>query len=145
MHKLKFTIVLLLSLGLFSGCGEKIIKNDEATTQAVASPDRNMFGLRIPRGVAKTSDNLVPGYVLFAVPNSSLMYLVNRKGEVVHQWKSDKPVSGGYLGNDGSIIQMAVDPDFPCAGLRPACTASSEDLASHAIARTLPFGITTMS
>jgi hypothetical protein len=45
--------------------------------------DRNMFGLGIPRGVTINSEGLTQGYVMFAVPNSALVYLINRKGEVV--------------------------------------------------------------
>jgi hypothetical protein len=51
--------------------------------------DRNMFGQGIPRGLTITSDGLAEGYVLFAVPNSASVYLINRKGEVVHEWKGN--------------------------------------------------------
>jgi hypothetical protein len=50
---------------------------------------------------------------MFAVPNSASVYLINRKGEVVHEWKGNYSVLGAYLGNDGSLFQNAVDPDFP--------------------------------
>ncbi len=78
--------------------------------------DRNMFGLGIPRGLTVTTDDLADGYVLFTVPNSASVYLVNRKGEVVHEWKGiypSWPSSVAYLQDDGSIIQNAADPDFP--------------------------------
>jgi hypothetical protein len=74
-----------------------------------------MFGHGIPRGLTISSDSLADGYVMFAVPNSASVYLVNRKGEVVHEWKgnygSTAPVA--YLLDDGSIMQNTVDPDFP--------------------------------
>ncbi len=78
-------------------------------------PDRNMFGLHIPRGLTKTSDGLADGYIMFGVPNSPFVYLINRKGEVVHQWKSNygSAAISAYLQPDGSIIQNVVDPDFP--------------------------------
>ena len=119
MHNLKFTTVLLLGLGLFSGCSQQTIENKESTAQTPASPDRNMFGLHIPRGLTKTSENLKPGYVMFAVPNSSSMYLIDREGLVVHEWKGKSEqviygeVSGAYLNSDGSIIQQSYDMDFP--------------------------------
>jgi hypothetical protein len=50
---------------------------------------------------------------MFAVPNSALVYLINRKGEVVHEWKGNYGVMGAYLQADGSLIQNAYDPDFP--------------------------------
>jgi len=77
-----------------------------------------MFGHRIPRGLTKTSEGLAEGYIMFTVPNSPMSYLVNRKGEVVHQWKGNYSVdtSVGYLLDDGSLIQCAVDPDYPVFG-----------------------------
>jgi len=77
--------------------------------------DRNMFGLGIPRGLMLNTDGLADGYILFSPPNSGSVYLVNRKGEVVHEWKGNygNTAISAYLQNDGSIIQNTVDPDFP--------------------------------
>lgn len=72
-----------------------------------------MFGFRIPRGLTKSTEGLTDGYVMFVVNNSASTYLVNRKGEVVKEWKGNYGVLGAYLGDDGSLIQNAVDPDFP--------------------------------
>ncbi len=89
--------------------------NKDSTNKPEPPKDRNMFGLHIPRGLTKTSDGLADGYVMFGVPNSPLVYLINRKGEVVHQWKSNygSPAVSAYLQNDGSLIQNVADPDFP--------------------------------
>ncbi len=89
---------------------------DTSNKQTALSKDRNMFGWRIKRGLTIASDSLQNGYVMFAVPNSASMYLINRKGEVVHEWKGNYSVLGGYLQPDGSLIQNAVDPDFPVFG-----------------------------
>ncbi len=75
--------------------------------------NRNMFGQGIKRGLTITSDGLADGYIMFAVPNSALVYLINRKGEVVHQWKGNYSSGSSYLQDDGSLFQNAVDPDFP--------------------------------
>jgi len=72
-----------------------------------------MFGQGIPRGLTITTDGLAEGYVLFAVPNSASVYLINRKGEVVHEWKGNYGVLNAYLQDDGSLVQNASDPDFP--------------------------------
>lgn len=72
-----------------------------------------------PRGAANPARpdcwhrRLAKGYMLFAVPNSPSFYLINRKGEVVHEWKGNYPVMGAYLMDDGSLVQTADDPDFP--------------------------------
>jgi len=108
---LLFSLFAFISMGSFSQV--KVNLNDTSTKKTTDPKDRNMFGLRIPRGLTVTSDGLEDGYVLFAVPNSALFYLINRKGEVVHEWKGNYGVLGAYLQNDGSLIQTAIDPDFP--------------------------------
>ncbi len=75
--------------------------------------DRNMLGLHIPRGLTKTSESLADGYIMFYPPNSASVYLMNRKGEVVHKWKGNYAIGSAYLNNDGSISLQAEDPDFP--------------------------------
>ncbi len=72
-----------------------------------------MFGQNIKRGLTITGEGLLDGYVLYPVANSACMYLLNRKGEVVHQWKGNYSVLGGYLQNDGSVVVNSADPDFP--------------------------------
>lgn len=69
----------------------------------------------IPRGLTINSDGLTEGYIMFAVPNSGSVYLINRKGQVVHEWKGNYggPATSAYLTDDGSLMQNAVDPDFP--------------------------------
>lgn len=107
-----FSLLIIISLVSFSQMNE----NDSSRKNASAPKPRNMFGIGIPRGLTKTSDGLADGYVLFAATNSPFMYLINRKGEVVHQWKSNYGVFQGYLQDDGSLIQAANDPDFPVFG-----------------------------
>lgn len=75
--------------------------------------DRNMFGHYITRGLTKTTDSLTPGYVMFIPSNSASVYLLNRNGEVVHEWKGNYGTHSPYINNDGSITLMASDPDFP--------------------------------
>jgi hypothetical protein len=89
--------------------------NDTSNKKTPAPKDRNMFGHGIPRGLTINSDGLADGYVMFAVPNSASVYLINRKGEVVHDWKGNygSPERSAYLNDDGSLFQNAADPDFP--------------------------------
>jgi len=89
--------------------------NDTSNKKPTAPKDRNMFGLHIPRGLTINSDGVTDGYVMFAVPNSASVYLINRKGEVVHEWKGNYggTATVAYMMNDGSVMQNAVDPDFP--------------------------------
>lgn len=115
MKKLPFIFLPLcvcISLLSFSQANNN---TDSAGIKTTLPKDRNMFGQGIPRGLILTSEGLTDGYVLYAVPNSASVYLINRKGEVVHEWKSNygQMASVAYLQNDGSIIENAEDPDFP--------------------------------
>jgi len=116
MKKLPFILPLLLCISLSLLSQTTINKQDKVTKQPAQPKDRNMFGLYIPRGLKMNSDGLEDGYVLFSVPNSALVYLLNRKGEVVHQWKGNYGVTHAYLQDDGSLFQGAMDPDFPVFG-----------------------------
>lgn len=106
MKKFQFVPYYLFLILILFYCGPK---EEE-------KKDRNMFGHNIPRGVTITSDGLHPGYVLYAVPNSASNYLVNRKGEVVHEWKGNYGTMHSYLMNDGSIVLSGEDPDYPVFG-----------------------------
>ena len=101
---------IILMVLLFN-CGDK--HGSDATA---GKKVRDMFGHYIPRGLTKTTDGLSPGYVMFSAPNSPYTYLVNRKGEVVHQWKGNYGAFNAYLMDDGSIFLAAEDPDFPVFG-----------------------------
>ncbi len=70
---------------------------DTSNKIATVPKDRNMFGHKVPRGLTITSDGLTNGYVMFAVPNSASVYLINRKGEVVHEWKGNYGVLKALL------------------------------------------------
>ena len=112
----KLTIFLPLFIGLFilSSCSD----NTKETTKEIAKgkKDRNMFGNGIPRGLTLNSDGLTDGYIMFSVPNSPSMYLINRKGEVVHEWKGTYGSFQAYMTDDGSIVHGESDPDYPTFG-----------------------------
>ena len=108
--KKRYLILSLLAL-ISTGAICQMNANDSSNKKAPAPQNRNMFGLGIPRGLTKTSDGLADGYVVYAVPNSPYINLVNRKGEVVHQWKGNYGVMEAYIMDDGSIFQGAADPD----------------------------------
>lgn len=106
---------LFVCISMVSFSQANVNNKDSLDKKAPPPKDRNMFGLRIPRGLTINSDGLAEGYVMFAVPNSALVYLINRKGEVVHEWKGNYggPTIAAYLQDDGSLVQNAADPDFP--------------------------------
>lgn len=102
---------ILFWLSIFS-----LIISCSSKEEEPSKKDRNMFGKYIPRGLTKSSEGLSPGFAMFAVSNSPYVYLVNRKGEVVHEWKGNYGSMQAYLMDDGSIVQGANDPDYPVFG-----------------------------
>jgi hypothetical protein len=107
MKKIPIYAISIIAYFLLVNCSTK------NTDQGSNNEDRNMFGHYIPRGLIKSTDNLTPGYVLFNGANSSYVYLINRKGEVVHQWRGQYGVLNSYLMEDGSILMEETDPDYP--------------------------------
>src|SRR4051794_32167223 len=122
--KMKKTLLLISMLFCIKGVSysqanvnnkDSLNRKDTLNRKAANPKDRNMFGIGIPRGLTINSDGLASGYVMFAVPNSASVYLIDRKGEVVHEWKGNYGANASvvYLNNDGSIVRNAADPDFP--------------------------------
>ncbi len=110
MKRAHLLLPLFVWILILSSCE---VEKKDPNTKTTAGKGRNMFGHGIPRGLTINTDGLTEGYILFAVPNSASMYLINRKGEVVHEWKGNYGVMGAYLGDDGSLVQNVDDPDFP--------------------------------
>ena len=116
MNKVLLTLCLLLFVSMVSLCQTAPVIKDTTDKKPPLPPlNRNMFGQGVPRGLRLNTDGLADGYILFAVPNSASVYLMNRKGEVVHEWKGNYNGFGrsAYLGDDGSLYLNADDPDFP--------------------------------
>jgi hypothetical protein len=110
MKKAYFNFTSFIVLILLFNC------NSEPKQEQVekAKDERNIFSPYIKRGLTKTSEGLSPGYVMFNPTNSASVYLVNRAGEVVHEWKGNYALDNStYLNDDGSIFVQATDVDFP--------------------------------
>ena len=105
------SILLLFTLYLLQGCQTE--KKNVEVSETSTKVDRNMGGLGLPRGVIISSDELADGYVLFNPTNSASSYLMNRKGQLVHEWKGNFRSILSYLTERGSIIRNTIDPYFP--------------------------------
>ncbi|MBC2840446.1 aryl-sulfate sulfotransferase [Robiginitalea sp. SC105] len=109
MKKSIYFLLAAILTGMLSQCS--------AEPEAAKEPeDRNQFGHFIPRGLTKTSEGLTPGYAMFSVPASGSTYLVDREGQVVHEWKGTYSAFNPYLMEDGSIVVGENDPDYPVFG-----------------------------
>ena len=106
--------ILLTGISISTLCQVNV--KDTSGSNPASPVRRNMFGIGVKRGLIVNTDGLADGYIMFAVPNSPYIDLINRKGEVVHQWKGNYAVTHAYLMDDGSVVQGAMDPDFPVFG-----------------------------
>jgi len=113
MRKSLAILLFLIGSGLVLQCGTTEGKQDDMAEGDALSTNKDEFGKYIRRGLIKTFDSLTPGYVMFSATNSASVYLINRKGEVVHEWKGNYETHSPYLNDDGSITLMASDPDYP--------------------------------
>ena len=57
-------------------------------------------------GVILTTDEVSPGYILLSPISTKKVFLINNKGQIVHQWKTDRqPGQSAYLLEDGSLLR----------------------------------------
>jgi hypothetical protein len=105
MKKNILLLALLINISIGSFCQVNGNVNDTSKQNPAPPKDRNMFGQGIPRGLTKSSDGLTEGYIMFSVPNSASVYLINRKGQVVHEWKGNygSPENSAYLNDDRKV------------------------------------------
>ncbi|MEJ2114231.1 MAG: aryl-sulfate sulfotransferase, partial [Flavobacteriaceae bacterium] len=106
MKKSQHYVVYLIGLYLISNFTLQKVSAQEEKKE-------NFLGLYIPRGIIKTTDSLAEGYILYSPPISASAYLMNRKGEIVHEWKGNYEIGSSYLNDDGSITTLSTDVDFP--------------------------------
>ena len=65
-----------------------------------------------PRGLVLNTDQVSPGYNLFAPGASGTTYLTDQKGAVVHTWISEYvPGAAVYLLDNGNLLRCATDPN----------------------------------
>lgn len=110
-----YTLPLLLSVFALMQCTSPEQSSPE---EKHAKPDRNMGGIGVPRGLIKSESGLSDVYVLYEEPNSVRTMLINRQGQVVHQWKGIRECLMSYLTDSGSVVRNVLDPDmsFPFFG-----------------------------
>ena len=75
---------------------------------------RSIQGNRAKRGLITKTEKATPGYVLFNPSNSTKTFLIDKEGTVLHIWNGElmAPLSP-YLLENGNLIRMEIDPDYP--------------------------------
>ncbi len=108
-------LCLLMALAACTADRTTTIETDASAVDSVMwSPDslRDIPGMSAQRGLMLKSDLATPGYVLFT-PMGTSTYLMDLDGKMVHEWKGDLSSMHSYLLEDGSLLKLERDEDFP--------------------------------
>ena len=117
MNAIKTLSLLLLPLFFLTYSCKKETKDPEPETVEVKqwNPEdtRSITGVTAKRGLISKTDESTEGYVLMMPSESSSTYLINTEGDVVHKWDSELASLHGYLLENGHLIRLERDMDFP--------------------------------
>ena len=111
--------LILMALLLFISCKTESSTKDSANLKSkevkewTSEDTRSITGFFAKRGVLHNSDNATPGYILFNPASSTSTYLINKEGEVVHEWKGELNSMQAYLRDNGNLVRLERDLDFP--------------------------------
>lgn len=112
-----FLLILSALLCLQISCKEnsenKVLATHEETRQWKPEDTRSLTGVMEKRGLIKKTEGASPGYLLFQPSTSTTSYLVNKDGQVVHEWKGEMNSMNSYFLPNGNLIRLERDPDFP--------------------------------
>ena len=108
-------LVTILGLSFLSCTSEQI--SDPLIIDPIIQwgPDstRSVTGYFSERGLKKHHSSASDGYILMNPGASTDTYLMNKSGEVVHIWKGDLCSMQGYIKENGNLVRLERDPDFP--------------------------------
>lgn len=102
---------MIAGLIFFFGACNSDSKSETTTGQE--QNRRDVPGLKVKRELTINSDKAADGYILFNPTSSGSTYLMDREGQILHEWKGYFHSWLAYLMNDGRVIRNAVDPDAP--------------------------------
>lgn len=67
----------------------------------------------LERGLKRSEAGAAPGYVLFSPLRARKTFLIDARGEVVHEWDSPQPPLSVYLLGDGTLLRVGRIDDNP--------------------------------
>ena len=111
-------ILIPVALLLCTACSHKqpadTLAAEIPTVKQWAPGDiRNLPRLNVERGLSIKTTQASPGYVLFHPSQGTDTYLMNLDGDIVHKWNGDLNSLNSRLLDDGRIMRLDRDPDFP--------------------------------
>ncbi|MDH3244061.1 MAG: aryl-sulfate sulfotransferase [Saprospiraceae bacterium] len=110
------TLMLLLLLLCLIGCRNSPNEATSSQTKTARSwsleDTRSITGFFAKRGLIK-NELLSGDYLLFHPSAGTATYLMNRSGQILHQWSSELNCMQSHLKVDGNLVRLERDPDFP--------------------------------
>ena len=113
--KIRFILLLSILLGLTFSCKTDDSKQEVSQVQEIRQwkPEdtRSLTGILAERGLITKTDSAQEGYVLFEPTHSTKSFLINRDGQVVHEWNTNLYANQAYLLENGNIIRQEQNID----------------------------------
>ncbi len=114
--KIRILSLLVLICLIFSCKKDQTTEQTEIQPEIVQedhSPKRSITGLNAKRGLILNTDEATQGYVLFSPSSSTKTFVMNSEGSIVHQWAGELSSMHAYLLENGHLIRLERDVDFP--------------------------------
>jgi len=113
-YRLIFALALFFLI--FSCTKDQPVKNNDQPTEIIQGDNdvkRSITGLSAKRGLILNTESATTGVVLFQPSASTKTYLMNSNGEIVHQWSCELNSMQSYLLENGHLVRLERDLDFP--------------------------------
>jgi len=97
---------VLFTTPLMAGAQDGAAAEEADAAEAMETPEE--------RGLKRHLDGAFDGFTLFSPLASKSAFLIDMKGEVVHEWKTEfSPTGAVYLLDNGHLLRCGTQPDNP--------------------------------
>ena len=110
---LTLTALLFISYSCKKDTSEKQVAEKIEIRQWKPEDTRNISGVMAKRGLITKTDRATPGYVLFQPSSGTQSFLIDMNGDIVHAWKGELNSMCAYLLENGHLIRLERDINFP--------------------------------
>ena len=114
MHKyIVFSFILLFFFSCKEEKPEPQLAEKIEVREWKPEDTRSLTGLTVKRGLKEKTALATPGYVMIQPPESTKTHIINLDGKVIHTWEGELAVVNQYLKENGNLVRLEVDTDFP--------------------------------
>jgi len=110
---LVFTALLFISYSCKTETSKKEVSENKEIRQWKPEDTRSLTGLFDKRGLINDSEYDTQGYVLYEPSLGTFSYLMDKQGDIVHQWTASLNSLNSYLMPNGHLFRLERDENFP--------------------------------